>query len=214
LTNLPLIKEYALQKLPLIISAGMADLKEIKDAVKTILETGNNKLIILHCVSLYPAEPEEANLRKIETIKKNFKTVVGFSDHTEGILTAIAAVALGAKIIEKHFTLDKNMSGPDHHFSADPKELKDLVMGIRYVEKTMGSSAVKPTEREKEIKKYARRSIVASQNIKKGDKITDKLIEYKRPGTGIPPKLSSLVIGKIAKSDIGKDELITFKRLR
>lgn len=214
LTTGYLIEYYAKKKKPVIISTGMADFKEINEAVRTILKTGNNKLIIFHCVSLYPTSPEEANLNRMDSIKKVFGGIVGFSDHTTGILASLAAVARGAKLIEKHFTLSKDMPGPDHWFSIDPEELKELVSGIRYIEKTMAGKNLGPAKRELAIRKPSRRSIVAALGIKKGEKITDKLIEYKKPGTGIPPKLRNFIIGKIAKRNIKEGGLITFKNIK
>lgn len=214
LTNLDLIKYYAKKKKPMIISAGMAYVFEIKDAVSAIKKTGNNNIIVLHCVSSYPAAPEEVNLRKIKTIKNLFKVIVGFSDHTEGTLASVAAVVLGAKVIEKHFTLDKNMPGPDHYFSADPEELRQLVEGIRYVEESMGSPVISPTKKEMKMREIARRSIVAKEDIKIGDKINYKIVEYKRPGTGLPPKFIDKVIGKIARYNIKKGDLITLKKIK
>jgi len=213
LTNLSLIKYYATKKKPIIISPGMAYEQEIRDAVSTIRKSGNNSIVVLHCVSSYPALAEEVNLKKLKTIKNKFKVVVGFSDHTEGIFAALGAVALGAKVIEKHFTLDKNMPGPDHSFSADSKELKELVAGIRFVEKSLGSHAIFPTKKEKEMRKLARRSIVASKDIKKGEIIKLSDIEYKRPGTGLAPKFTGSIIGKKTIHKIKKGELITSKKI-
>lgn len=214
LTNLDLIRYYSLKNKPMIISAGMAYASEIKDAVLAIRKSENNDIIVLHCVSSYPASAEEVNLRKIKTIKNSFGVVVGFSDHTEGVLASLAAVALGAKVIEKHFTLDKNMPGPDHYFSADLKEFEQLVDGIRYIEKSMGSYVIEPTDKEQKMRKIARRSIVAREDIKPSERITSDLIDYKRPGTGLPSKFVSKVIGKRADRSIKKGELITLEKLK
>lgn len=213
LTNLELLKYYASKNKPMIISAGMAFISEIEDAVNVIREIGNNDLVVLHCVSSYPTEAEEVNLRKMLTIKQAFDVLVGFSDHTVGIVAAPAAVALGAKVIEKHFTLDKNLPGPDHWFSADPKELTQLVQAIRYVEKALGSYVVKPTSKEIEMRKIGRRSIVAAKDIKKGELITKEVLSVKKPGTGLPPKFIKYILKKKAKVNIKKDELITFEKI-
>ncbi|EDU36131.1 N-acetylneuraminate synthase family protein [Clostridium sporogenes] len=209
LTNLELMSYYASKDKPMIISAGMAYISEIEDAVEAIRKD-NNKLVILHCVSSYPAEAEEVNLRKMNTIKQAFEVITGFSDHTIGTTAAVGAVALGAKVIEKHFTLDKNMVGPDHWFSSDTKELKKLVNDIRYIEKSLGSSQVKPTGKEIEMRKIARRSIVATRDLKVGDVIEERKLDYKRPGSGLPPKFAKYILNKKVKRNIKSGEIITF----
>lgn len=214
LTNLELLGYYAKKNKPIIISAGMAYLSEIEDAVNTIRSTGNNDLIVLHCVSSYPADAKEVNLRKILTIKQAFDVVVGFSDHTIGSTASVGAVVLGAKIIEKHFTLDKNLPGPDHWFSANPDEMKALVNEIRFIERALGSGVIEPTPKEFEMRKIARRSIVAVKNIAEGDVITKNMITVKRPGTGLPPTFINYIIGRKAKVDIKRNELITFDKIR
>jgi N-acetylneuraminate synthase/N,N'-diacetyllegionaminate synthase len=213
LTNLELLKYYASKNKPMIISAGMSFISEIEDAVEIIREKGNNDLVVLHCISSYPSEPEEVNLKKMLTIRQAFDVIVGFSDHTLGTIAATAAVALGAKLIEKHFTLDKNLPGPDHWFSSDPKELSQLVQAIRYTEKSLGSYIIKPTPKEIEMRKIARRSIVAARDIKKGEVITLEALSVKRPGTGLPPKFVKHILKKEAKIDIKKNELITFEKI-
>ena len=213
LTNLELLKYFASKNKPLIISAGMAFISEIEDAVNVIRETGNNDLIVLHCISSYPTEAEEVNLRKMLTIKQAFDVIVGFSDHTIGTVAAIAAVSLGAKVVEKHFTLDKDLPGPDHWFSADPKELTQLVQAIKYTEKALGKYVIKPTPKEMEMRKIVRRSIVAAKDIKKEETITKKVLSVKRPGTGLPPKFIKYILKKKAKVNIEKDGLITFKQI-
>jgi sialic acid synthase SpsE len=214
LTNLGLLKYYASKNKPMIISAGMAFMSEVKDAVNAIGEMGNDDLAVLHCISCYPTEATEVNLRKMSTIKQAFDVIVGFSDHTVGTIAAISAVALGAKIIEKHFTLDKNLPGPDHWFSADPKELSQLVQAVRYVEKALGSTVVKPTPREIEMRKTARRSIVAAKDIKRGELIIKDALSVKRPGTGLAPKFIKDILEKRAKVNIKKNELVTFEKIQ
>jgi N,N'-diacetyllegionaminate synthase len=212
LTNLKLMKYYASKNKPMIISAGMAYESEIADAVEMIKPL-NKQLAVLHCISSYPAAVEQVNLKKMKTIRDKFNVVVGFSDHTEGTLAASMAVGLGANIVEKHFTLDKNLPGPDHWFSSSPEELKELVDSIRYVEKAMGTEAIVPTEKEMDMRKLARRSIVAAKDIQMGEKILEASLDIKRPGTGLPPKEIDRVINKKAKQDIKKDELITLDKL-
>jgi len=213
LTNLSLLEYYALKNKPMIISTGMSYISEIEDAVITIKNTGNTQFAILHCVSSYPTLFEEVNLNKIITIKHAFRVPTGFSDHTIGSNASIAAVTMGAKIIEKHFTLNKSLQGPDHWFSSTPDELKELVVSIRNIEKAFGSFEVRPTIKEIEMRKIARRSIVAKKDIEIGEIITEECIDFKRPGTGIPPKLVDYIISRSCKSNIKKDELITLDKL-
>ncbi len=213
LTNLPLIKYYAKKKKPMIISAGMAYESEIRDAVDVCKKAGNKNIIILHCISSYPTHAEEVNLARLAEIKSKFKVNVGFSDHTKGNYAAFGAVALGARVIEKHFTLDNKMPGPDHVFSADPAQLKELVEGIRFIEKSIGSPKITPNKEEMKMRKLVRRSIVASKDLEKGKKISLLDVELKRPGTGIPPKFINMVVGKKTKKNIKKGELITFQKL-
>lgn len=213
LTNLPLLRYYAKKKKPMIISAGMAYESEIRDAVVACRKAGNNNITVLHCVSSYPAKPAEINLAKLRAIREKFRVAVGFSDHTETNYAAFAATALGANVIEKHFTLDKNMQGSDHKFSADPAQLRDLVLGIRFIEKALGSPEMRPVPNEIKMRKIARRSIVASKDLEKGKKISLLDIELKRPGTGLAPKFLSKVIGKKVKKNVEKGELIIFKNI-
>lgn len=208
LTNLELISYYASKKIPLIISAGMAYASEIEDAIKAIRVVGNNDIVVLHCVSSYPADASELNLNKIESIKRVFGVISGFSDHSIGTSAAIASVALGAKVIEKHFTLNKSLSGPDHWFSADVQELRELIESVRFVEKALGSSKLIPTDKEMEMRKLTRRSIVAARDLKKGTPITECDIAFKRPGTGIPPNFKEYILGRRLKTNISKDGLI------
>jgi len=214
LTNLPFLEKVAKKKKPIILSTGMANLKEIKEAVKTIKKAGNNKIILLHCTTSYPCPLEDVNLRAMLTLKKEFNLPVGYSDHTLGILVPIMAVAMGAKVIEKHFTLDKNLPGPDHKASLEPKEFKEMVKAIRNTERALGSEVKKPTRGEEKMKKFARKSIIAKTNIPKGEKIKKDMLIIKRPGIGIEPKYINKVIGKIARREIKKGSLIKFKDLK
>ncbi|MCZ2845475.1 MAG: N-acetylneuraminate synthase family protein, partial [Candidatus Bathyarchaeota archaeon] len=170
-------------------------------------------IILLHCVSNYPAIVENVNLRAIETLKRTFNLPVGFSDHTLGIVVPIAAVSLGACIIEKHFTLDRNLPGPDHKASLQPDDLREMVKAIKDVEKALGDGKKRPTNEEEEIKKVVRRSIIAKVDIPPGAIITEEMLDFKRPGTGIEPKHIDMILGRKAKTRIRSDEFITFDKL-
>jgi len=213
ITNFPLLRYIAKKRKPIILSTGMSTLGEIEEALDVIRSEGVEDIILLHCVSNYPARIEDVNLRAIETLKQAFKLPVGFSDHTLGIIVPIAAVALGACVIEKHFTLDRNLPGPDHRASLEPDELKEMVKAIREVEKALGNGIKKPTKEEEKIKKVARKSIVAKVDISKGAIITEDMLDVKRPGTGIEPKYLKFIIGRKAKEDIKKDDVIRFEMI-
>jgi N-acetylneuraminate synthase len=213
ITNFPLLKHMAKKEKPIILSTGMATLGEVEEALNVIRNEGVEEVILLHCVSDYPARMKDVNLRAMETLKQAFKIPVGFSDHTLGITASIAAVALGACVIEKHFTLDRNLLGPDHKASLNPEELKEMVRAIRNVEKALGEGIKRPTKEEEEVKKVARRSIVAKIDIPEGAIITEDELDVKRPGTGIEPKYLNSVIGKRAKENIKKDDIISWNRL-
>ncbi len=213
ITNFPLLKHIAKKEKPIILSTGMATLGEVEEALNVIRSEGVEKVILLHCVSNYPAMIENVNLRAMETLKQAFKLPVGFSDHTLGITASIAAVALGACVIEKHFTLDRNLLGPDHKASLEPDELKEMVKTIRDVEKALGDWIKRPTINEEEIKKIARRSIIAKIGISEGTVITEDMLDIKRPGTGIEPKYFNSVIGMRAKKDIKKSAIVTWKMI-
>ena len=213
ITNFPLLEHIARKKKPIIISTGMSTLGEIEDALEVIHKEGAKEIALLHCITAYPARVEDVNLKAIETLRCKFKLPVGLSDHTLGITIPIAAVVLGASIIEKHFTLDKSMPGPDHKASLEPEELKQMVKAIREVEKAMGDGNKTPTDEEKQVQKVARRSIVAGVNIPKGTIITEAMLRIKRPGTGIKPKYLENVCGAKAKVTIKGDELIRWEDL-
>lgn len=214
LTNLPLLNYIANKNKPIILSTGMANLGEVEEAVETIFKTGNNKLVLLHCTSNYPTAYEEVNLRAMLTMKEAFKLPVGYSDHTIGIEVPIAAVALGAKVIEKHFTLDKNMEGPDHKASLEPYELKMMVNSIRNIEIAMGDGVKRCSKSEENTKSVARKSIVANRNINKDEIITINDVSFKRPEQGLKPKYIDLIIGKKARRNIYRDEFITFEDIK
>ncbi|MBU2633754.1 MAG: N-acetylneuraminate synthase [Nanoarchaeota archaeon] len=211
ITNIQIIKYIASKNKPIILSTGMSTMEEIKRAVDTIKETENKDLIILHCTSDYPCDIKDVNLNVIPILKNKFNTIVGYSDHTLRIDVPSLAVALGAKVIEKHITLDRKLPGPDHKSSLEPQELKEMVKRIREIEIILGSKEKIPTEAELDVAKIARKSLVSDRKIKKGEIITQDMITYKRPGTGIPPYEINKVLGKKAKRDIKKDELISFK---
>jgi N,N'-diacetyllegionaminate synthase len=210
LTNTALLTYYASKNIPMLISAGMAYLSEVEAAVRAIRDTGNQQVAILHCISSYPAEPDELHLKKMNTLSVAFDLPVGFSDHTIGCNAAVAAVALGACIIEKHFTLDKNLPGPDHWFSADAKEIKEWVRAIHDTYRALGKSVVEPTPKEFEMRKIARRSIVAARDLSCGTILQLGDIAFKRPGTGLSPTFASNLAGLQLLHECKKDAFITF----
>ena len=214
ITNFPLLKQVARKGKPIIMSTGMSNLGEIEEALGVIRNEGTSDVVLLHCVSDYPAKIEETNLRVMETLMRVFGLPVGLSDHTLGITVPIAAVALGAAVVEKHFTLDKALPGPDHKASLEPDGLGEMVNKIREVEKALGSGEKKPTRSEEETKKVVRRSVVARIEIPAGAVIEEGMLDVKRPGTGIDPKYINKIIGKRAKKRIKPDELITFQKVR
>ncbi len=213
LTNLPLLEGVAQKKKPMILSTGMSGLREIREAVKLIKKNGNKEIVLLHCTTNYPCPINEVNLKAMATLKKEFDLPVGYSDHTKGFLAPVMAAALGAQIIEKHFTLDKKLPGPDHKASQEPKGFKKMVCMVREAEKIMGSATKKPTEGEKKIMKIVRKSIVAKIEIKAGQIIKKEMLDLKRPGTGIEPKHINRIIGRKAKINIKEDQLINWKDL-
>ena len=208
-TNLPYLKKIAAKNKPIIMSTGMANLGEVEEAINIVRSVNSKvKISLLHCTTNYPTPYEEVNLKAMQTLAAAFKLPVGCSDHTLGIEVPVAAVAMGAKIIEKHFTLDKKLSGPDHKASLEPGELKEMVKAIRNIEKALGDGIKKPNKSEIEIMKVVRKSIVASKSIKKGETFTKTNITVKRPGTGISPMRWNEVIGQKADRDYKDDELI------
>jgi len=211
ITNLPYLRKAAQLFKKVIISSGMATLSEIGDAIQVFLNAGIilEDITVLHCTTEYPTPMEEVNLRAMQTISDHFKVATGYSDHTEGIEIPVAAVALGATVIEKHFTLDKNMEGPDHKASLSPEELIAMVKAIRNIEKAMLGNGIKePAPSERKNIAIARKSIIAKQNIKAGTLFSEENITAKRPGSGLSPMLWDQVIGEIAKRDFSIDELI------
>lgn len=211
ITHLPLIEKCARTKKPIIQSTGMADLNDIKIALEVIYKTGNRKVILLHCAINYPPKYEDLNLRAMDTMRGKFKVPVGFSDHTMEITSDIVAVARGANVIEKHFTLNRKLPGPDHPFALEPDELKNMVKAIRDTEAALGSPVKRHTKAEEQMYKLGRRSLVAACNIPKGTRISREMIDVKRPGFGIPTKMMNRVIGRTARSDIEEDDILTWK---
>ena len=191
----------------------MSTLAEIEEALEVIQKDGVDEVILLHCVSSYPAKVEDMNLRAMETLRYAFKLPVGLSDHSLGITVPVAAVALGACVIEKHFTLDKNLPGPDHRSSLEPDELKQMIRAIRDIEESMGSGIKKPTVEEAANKNVARRSLVAKVDIPVGAVITEEMLDIKRPSGGIEPRHADMVLGMKTRQNIRRDELITFGKL-
>lgn len=208
LTNIPFLAKIAQYKKPIILSTGMSSLQEVKKAVKAIYAKRNRSLILLHCTSNYPAKYKHVNLRAMDTLRKALNLPVGYSDHTLGIEIPIAAVALGATLIEKHFTIDKNMAGPDQAVSLNPDEFKAMVSAIRNIEKAFGDGIKKASPSELKSKRFARKSIVAAREIKRREILTEENVTVKRPGVGISPALWGAVIGKIAKRNFKEDEII------
>lgn len=208
ITNYPYLVEIGKTKKKVILSTGMSDLQEIHEAINVLTKNGTKDIILLHCTTEYPAPISEVNLNVLETLKNEFGYPVGYSDHTQGIEVDLAAVALGATVIEKHFTLDKNMVGPDHKASLEPNELKAMVEGIRKIELAKGSNIKAPTKSELKNRIVARKSIVAAKKIVMGDVFTEKNLTTKRPGNGVSPMRWNEVIGQKAKRDFEEDELI------
>jgi len=208
LTNTPFLTQIAKYNKPVILSTGMSTLKEVKNAVGTIFSSGNKKLVLLHCTSSYPARDEDINLKAMLTLKKKFNLPVGYSDHTIGNVAAIAAAALGAEVIEKHLTLNKNLPGPDHKASAAPSDFALMVQSIRSVEKMLGSGIKKPSSSEKEVMRAARKSVVSLCAIPRSTIIRADMLGIKRPGNGIPPSHINKIIGKKTTVRIAPDKVI------
>ncbi|WGS66034.1 N-acetylneuraminate synthase [Marinitoga aeolica] len=211
IVNYPYLRKIAEKNKPIIMSTGMATLSEVEKALDTIYEVNNNvEIYLLHCTTNYPTPYEEVNLKAMITLKEAFKLPVGYSDHTLGIEVPIAAVAMGAQIIEKHFTLDKNLPGPDHKASLEPHELKEMVKSIRNIEKALGNGIKKPNKSEIEIKEVARKKLVAARDIKNGEIITEKDISIKRSNIGLSPEYYEIIIGKKLLKKIKEDEGFTW----
>jgi sialic acid synthase SpsE len=202
LSHLPLIRCMGETGLPTIISTGMATEADVDEAVRVFRETGNHQLVLLHCTSLYPTPPEQVNLRRMVTLGERFGCPIGFSDHTAGNECAVAAVALGARVIEKHFTLDRDLPGPDHRFSMDPAELAELVSAVRRVEISLGSATLMPADEEWSSRNSYRLSCVASEAMAEGHMLSAADIAFRRPGTGLRPALAEQLIGRVLRHGV------------
>ena len=208
ITNLPYLIKIAKLHQSVLLSTGMSTIEEIETAVRVLRENGSGEITVLHCTTEYPAPYEDVNLLAMGTIADGLNVKVGYSDHTEGIIIPIAAAAMGATVIEKHFTLDRSMEGPDHKASLEPDELKQFVNAIRNIELAMGNGDKKPANSERKNIEIARKSIVASRFIKKGEAFTEQNLTTKRPANGITPMKWYDVIGNTASRDFEEDELI------
>ncbi len=208
ITNLPYLIKIAQTNGDIILSTGMCNILEIKTAVDMLNENGAGKITLLHCNTEYPTPFGDVNLNAMQTMHNAFKLDVGYSDHTKGIEVALASATLGASVIEKHFTLDRSMEGPDHSISLEPGELKHMISGIRNIEKALGSCIKKPSPSEIKNMEVVRKSIVAKSAIKKGEILTKDNLAVKRPGNGISPMKWYDVVGTCAKQDFAEDELI------
>ena len=213
ITNLPYLAHVARKGRPLIVSTGMATLGEVEAAVNTLRAAGNPAIVLLQCVSNYPANPADVNLRAMQTMAQAFGVPTGFSDHTAGIEVALAAVALGACVIEKHFTLDRAMPGPDHAASLEPDQLAAMIRGIRTVEAALGHGRKEPAASELNTAEVARKSLVAACDLKAGTVLSDSVLAVKRPGTGLPPALRPYVIGRTLRVDVSVGTVIGLEML-
>jgi N,N'-diacetyllegionaminate synthase len=209
LTNLPFLRNLAGRRRPLLLSTGMATLDEVGEAVEAVRDAGGPPLALLHCVSSYPAPAEEANLRAMNALRERFAVAVGYSDHCLGMNVSLAAVALGATILERHFTVDRELPGPDQALSLEPDELADLIRRIREVEAALGDGVKRPQRSERENLGVARRSIVAARSMGPGERIDAASVTFKRPGGGLPPAIVGSVIGKRLVLPIEPDEMLT-----
>lgn len=213
ITNLPFLAQIAQKGLPILLSTGMSSLGEVEKAVETLQQNGSKDLVLLHCTSEYPAPPDDTNLEAIKTLSDSFGFPTGFSDHTNGIEAAIAATALGACVIEKHFTLDRSMEGPDHQASLNPVELKALVDAVRKTSQMMGSPVKKLTNSESKNCKLVRRSVIASRRIEKGETLNAEMLGAKRPGNGVSPEFLPQLIGRKTLCTFEQDEPINWNQL-
>jgi N,N'-diacetyllegionaminate synthase len=213
ITNHPYLRHLALKGLPMVVSTGMANLGEVDAAMRTIRSSGSPPVALLHCVSNYPADPSDANLRAMGTMARAFDAPVGWSDHTSGLEVSLAAVALGAAVIEKHYTTDRDLPGPDHEASLEPRELADLVQGIRKVEAALGNGVKEPTSSERGTAEAARKSIVAAHDLAAGAMLTPHDLVAKRPGTGLPPSLLPHIIGRRARVHIRGGTVVSLEML-
>jgi N-acetylneuraminate synthase/N,N'-diacetyllegionaminate synthase len=213
ITHVPLLRHIASKGKPILLSTGMSYLSEVADAIWTLRSTGAKEIVLMHCVSSYPALPAQMNLRALHTMQSYFELPVGLSDHSGGILISLVSVPLGAVVVEKHFTLDKNASGPDHKSSLDPADLRALVKGLRDVESSLGDGRKRPSDIEEESRLFGRRSIVAAVDIRAQEKVAPWMLTYKRPASGLEPRYWEKAIGMTARRNIGKDTILQWEDL-
>ncbi len=213
LTNIPFLEKVAVKGKPMIIGTGMATLDEVKEALATIYQLKDEQVILLHSTTSYPCSLNEVNIKAMQSMRKDLNCLVGYSDHTLGLTVPLMAVTMGAVVIEKHFTLDKTMSGPDHKASLEPDELKAMVRSIKEVEKAMGEGVKRPTKSEEKIMQLIRKSIVAKKDLPTGTKMTREIVTSKRPGTGLSPKYLNKIVGRRLKKSVKKDEQINLSEL-
>ena len=206
--NYPFLEYIAKKKKPIVLSTGMANLEEITKAIETIKNTGNNQIILLHCISIYPLKAEDVHLNNLDLLREKFNLPVGFSDHSQGVFIPVAAAAKGACIIEKHFTLDKETEGWDHSMSIIPKELKLIVEGCNDAYKSLGKKQRIITQQDLDKQKHFRRSLTVNKPLKTGHILTKEDIDFKRPGISFEPDKLNFVVGKIIKRDMDYDEII------
>lgn len=212
--NIPFLKNVAATGKPVILSTGMCTLEEVRESVSAILEEGNEQLILLHAITSYPTHPENVNLRAMQTLMQTFPQLdVGYSDHTLGTTACLCAAAMGARVLEKHFTFDKNADGPDHMLSADPREMKEIVDRVREFEIMRGSGVKRPADSEKGTRINNRKSVVLEKSIKAGDVLTGEHLAIKRPGYGIAPKYFPELIGRRVSRDLEKEEILLWEHL-
>jgi len=211
--NYPFLEYIAKKKKPVVLSTGLSQLYEIDKAIFTLEQAGNSEIVLLHCVSIYPPKDEEIHLHNIITFQSIYEYPVGFSDHTLGYEVPLASVSFGTCLIEKHFTLDKNLPGWDHKVSATPDEMKIIVDGSKKIQKSLGSFRITVSEDEKRREEF-RRSIVLKRDIKQGELIEEDDIDYKRPGRGLPPEMTASIIGRKAKKDLLQDHIIYLEDLQ
>lgn len=214
LTHLPLLEHLAGYKRPIILSTGMATLFEIEEAIGVMKQAGNEKIVLLHCNSTYPAKICELNLKTIITLREAFGFPVGFSDHTIGNLAPLVAAVIGAVLIEKHFTLDRSLPGPDHRLSLEPEEMKEMTTTLRLVRESLGDGIKRPSRREARMRILARRSIVARYDLARGTTITRRMLDFLRPGGGLPPGRIKSLLGRTIKRHIREGEMIRLEDVK
>ena len=213
ITNVPFLRHVARKRRPMIVSTGMSTLDEVAVAVAAIRESGDPPIALLQCVSAYPAPPGDMNLRAMDTLRERFGVPVGLSDHTLGLEVALAAVARGATVIEKHLTLDRTLAGPDHRASLEPGEMAALVRGIRVVEAALGDGEKRPMPSELDTRRVARKSLVAARPIRAGERLVKDAVAIKRPGTGVSPAELEQALGRRVRRDLAADDVIDWTAL-